>query len=87
MFVACFGAHMSYFFWVAATRPFALFVMLLIAWPIKRAAQLYMPEGRFKRVLLHRFSTRVAAFERLDQRIHDLLLRLLNACLRAAKLK
>lgn len=78
---------MSYFFWVAAMRPFALFVMLLIAWPIKRAAQLYLPENRFKRILLHRFKFRVEAFERFDQLVHDLLLRLLNASLRAAKLK
>jgi hypothetical protein len=32
-------------------KPFILFGMLLIAWPIKRAVQ-RMPDGRIKRFLL-----------------------------------
>lgn len=41
-------------FWYQAAAPFGLFVMLLIAWPFKRAIQVYMKDGRLKRLLLRR---------------------------------
>lgn len=42
-------------FWAMAGAPFALFVMLLIAWPIKRWVQLRMKDGKLKRFLLTRW--------------------------------
>ena len=42
-------------FWVQMAAPFMLFLMLLIAWPFKRAIQLYMKDSWFKRLLLRRF--------------------------------
>ena len=41
-------------FWVQLAKPFVLMVMLLIAWPFKRAIQLYMKDGKLKRLLLSR---------------------------------
>ncbi len=71
----------------AAFRPFALFAMLLVAWPIKRAIQLYMRDGRLKRALLFRLPQRVVAFERFDAWAGRSLLRLFNALFRPTKLK
>lgn len=42
-------------FLVMALYPFALFVMLLIAWPFKRAVQ-RMKDSRIKRLLLWSWS-------------------------------
>lgn len=41
-------------FWYQLAAPFGLFVMLLIAWPFKRAIQVYMKDSRLKRLLLRR---------------------------------
>jgi len=41
-------------FWVQLAAPFMLFLMLLVAWPFKRAIQLYMKDTWLKRVLLRR---------------------------------
>lgn len=38
-----------------ALAPFMLFLMLLVAWPIKRLVQLKMKDGRLKRFLLFRW--------------------------------
>ena len=42
-------------FLTMALAPFALLVMLLIAWPVKRAIQRRLPDGRLKRFLLFRW--------------------------------
>ena len=42
-------------FWSQLLAPFVLFAMLLIAWPFKRAVELYMKDGRLKRFLLYRW--------------------------------
>lgn len=42
-------------FWVMAAWPFVAFVMLLIAWPIKRWVQVRMKDGWLKRFLLIRW--------------------------------
>lgn len=66
-------------FLTAALAPFALFVMLLIAWPIKRWLQLHMREGRLKRLLLNRRGDDMRAwFERADARIWRFIRRLLR---------
>ena len=38
-----------------ALAPFILALMLLVAWPIKRAIQLYMKDGKLKRFLLFKW--------------------------------
>jgi hypothetical protein len=40
---------------VGIFKPFVLFAMLLIAWPVKRLIQLYMKDGKLKRFLLFRW--------------------------------
>lgn len=42
-------------FFVQMAAPFALLLMLLVAWPFKRAIELYLPDSWFKRLLLRRF--------------------------------
>jgi hypothetical protein len=43
---------MSEAFLVPLLQPFFLFLLLLIAWPIKRLIQLKMKDGKLKRFLL-----------------------------------
>jgi hypothetical protein len=38
-----------------ALAPFVLFVMLLIAWPIKKLVWKYLPDGKLKRFLFIRW--------------------------------
>lgn len=54
-----------------AFAPFALYLMLLIAWPIKRLIQLKMPDGKLKRALLRRIdgSDRTIDPEKAAQRL------------------
>jgi hypothetical protein len=42
-------------FLVGILKPFLLVILLLVAWPFKRAIQLYMKDGRLKRLLLLRW--------------------------------
>lgn len=35
-------------------KPFLFLAVLAVIWPIKRAFELWMPDGKVKRVLLHR---------------------------------
>lgn len=42
-------------FWAQLAAPFILFVMLLIAWPIKRLLWRYLPDGKLKRILFIRW--------------------------------
>ena len=66
-------------FLTAALAPFGLFVMLLIAWPIKRLLQLHMREGRLKRLLLDRRGDAMQAWcERFDARVGAFLRRLIR---------
>lgn len=61
-------------FLTAALAPFALFVMLLVAWPVKRWLQLNMRDGWLKRLLLNRRGDAMRDwFERLDDRIYRLI--------------
>lgn len=55
---------------VQAMAPFALYLMLLIAWPFKRAIQVYMKDGRLKRALLSRIdgSDRPPNLEKIAKR-------------------
>lgn len=42
-------------FWTMALAPFGLMLMLLVAWPFKRACQRYLKDGWLKRLLLYRW--------------------------------
>lgn len=42
-------------FWAQLMAPFMLFVMLLIAWPIKKLMWKYMKDGELKRMLFTRW--------------------------------
>lgn len=57
--------------WLAALRPFGLFVVLLIAWPFKRAIQVYMRDGWLKRLLFSRIdgSGRPPNLQKIAQRL------------------
>ena len=46
---------MSDAFWAQLLAPFMLFVMLLIAWPIKKLVWKYMKDGKLKRMLFTRW--------------------------------
>lgn len=46
---------MSDAFWAQLAAPFILFVMLLIAWPIKKLVWRYMKDGKLKRMLFTRW--------------------------------
>lgn len=66
-------------FLTAALAPFGLFVMLLIAWPVKRWLQLNMREGRLKRLLLDRRGDGMREWaERVDARVGAFIRRLLR---------
>ena len=67
--------------------PFVTYLMLLIALPFKVAIQVYMPQGRLKRILLYRFPRDVQLFIRIDAAGKRLLLRLLDRCIRGTKLQ
>lgn len=46
-------------FFIAFFRPFvALAVLAFVCWPVKRAVEVYLPEGRLKRLLLLRLTNR-----------------------------
>ena len=51
-------------FWVQMAAPFMLFLMLLIAWPFKRAIQVYMKDTWLKRLLLRRLDGKKPADRR-----------------------
>lgn len=70
-----------------ALAPFMAWLMLVIAWPFKRAIQKYMKESPLKRALLFKFKRDCNWCNRVDAWIYASAQRLLNACLRATKLK
>lgn len=67
-------------FLAAVVKPFMLLVVLVIAWPVKRAVELYMPDNRLKRALLKRRGARMQAwFERQDAKFEGAVMRAFRA--------